>query len=491
MAFPFGSLFSSFAGRRRPSAAGESGRRDWFTAPPATRSFEGAGGGRRWRGFGPTLPPLAAQIAQRGTLAQRARHLVANNPLAAAGAEAWVNALVGTGIKPQSAHPEPAVRAQLNAAWERWTDEADADSLGDAYALQALAARRMVVDGEAFAALSHGEDGALRIRLIDAEQVDGALHRDLGGGARILAGIEFDASGRRVAYHLFKDRPGLPLAGSLDTLRVPAADLCQLFHPAMPGQVRGVSWFAPVLLKLADLDSATDAQLMRQKVAALLAGFIIDSDGSAGGFDGARDGAGNLDGGLEPGTLKVLAPGQDIRFSEPAKVGGEVIDFLAVTAREIAAGLGVPAAVITGNFSDANYSSLRAALVDFRRRVEAVQHHVLVFQLCRPVWRRFVTAEVLSGRLAAPDFARNPEPVLAARWITPKQDWVDPAKDVAAEIAAIGAGLMSRRQAVAGRGYDLEALDAEIAADTANAQALGLAFGVPAAAASTNEGEAA
>lgn len=483
MAWPFISFLSGRIG----SAAGIGGRREVTSAPPATRSYEGAGGGRRWRGFGPTLPPLAAQLAARGTLAQRARHLVANNPLAASAADAWGSNLVGTGIKPQSAHPDASVRPWLNAAWERWTDVADADGLGDFYALQALAARRMVVDGESFAVIAHAEDGAPRIRVLDAEQIDGAMHRDLGNGARIVAGIETDATGRRVAFHVFRDRPGLPLATSLDTLRIPAADMCHIFAPTMPGQLRGVSWFAPVLLKLADLDSAMDAQLMRQKVAALLTGFVTDPDGQAGGFEGERDGAGNLEGGLEPGTLKVLAPGQDIRFSDPAKVGAEVIDFLKINAREIASGLGLPYETLTGDLSGTNYSSIRAGLVAFRRRVEALQHNVLVFQICRPVWRRFVAAEILSGRLAAPGFERNPEPFLAARWITPRQDWVDPAKDAAAEVLAIQNGLMSRRQAVAGRGYDLEQLDAEIAADNENAAALGLTFGGTAAPASSEE----
>ncbi|RIK96394.1 MAG: hypothetical protein DCC74_10485 [Proteobacteria bacterium] len=42
--------------------------------------------------------------AARGPLARRARYLAANNALAASGVEAWVSALVGTGIKPQSSH---------------------------------------------------------------------------------------------------------------------------------------------------------------------------------------------------------------------------------------------------------------------------------------------------------------------------------------------------------------------------------------------------
>ena len=47
------------------------------------------------------------------------------------------------------------------------------------------------------------------------------LHREIGGGARIRAGIEFDAAGRRVAYRVLSSRPGDPLGPlRMDPLRV-------------------------------------------------------------------------------------------------------------------------------------------------------------------------------------------------------------------------------------------------------------------------------
>lgn len=174
-----------------------------------TRSYDGAGGGRRWRGH-PDMPvTLAAMHAARGPLARRARYLASNNALAASGVEAWVSALVGTGIKPQSSHTNQPVRQALNLAFENWTDDADADGLTDFYGLQAIMVRRMVIDGEAFGLLVNA-DGYLRLRLIDAEQVDPSLNRELPSGARIVQGIEFDANGRRVAYHILPERPGMP-----------------------------------------------------------------------------------------------------------------------------------------------------------------------------------------------------------------------------------------------------------------------------------------
>lgn len=439
---------------------------------PAVRSYDGAQGGRRWRGAGEMPAPISAGLTARGPLSRRARYLVANNAMAAAGLEAWTSALVGSGIRPTPTHPDAAFCATAAASFEGWTDRADADGLGDAYALQALAARLLVRDGECFVVMNHADDGALQLRVLDSEMIDPAMNRELGGGARIISGIEFDASGRRIAYHVFKERPGLPLGAGLDTIRLPAEDVCHVFKPETAGQIRGVSWFASVLLRLRDLDDAHDAQIMRQKTAALMTGFIVSADGQV-PFDGERDG-GTLEGGLEPGTIKVLSPGQDYRQSDPAKIGAEAVDFLRLTAKEVAAGLGVPASAITGDYGDANYSSLRAELVAFRRRVEALQHNVLVYQLCRPIRRRFITSEVLSGRLSAPGFMADPEPYLACRWIVPKQEWTDPAKDVAAEIEAINAGLMSRRQAVEARGISVEELDTERAADAAREAVLGL-----------------
>jgi lambda family phage portal protein len=145
-----------------------------------------------------------------------------------------------------------------------------------------------------------------------------------------------------------------------------------------------------------------------------------------------------------------------------------------LTEREIAVGLGLPASIFTGDLSDVNYSSIRAGLVEFRCRVAALQHGVIAFQALRPIWRRWATTEVLSGRVNT-----TVDAALPVKFITPKQQWVDPAKDVQAELDAIAGGLMSRREAVTSRGVDIEALDAEIAADNERAKALGLTFTNP------------
>ena len=307
--------------------------------------------------------------------------------------------------------------------------------------------------------------------------IDESANRQLPNGGWIIAGVEFNADGVRVAYHVFRELPTDVFATTQRTVRIPASDIIHLMLPQGPGQVRGVSWLAPVLLRLRELDALEDALAVGVKVAALHAGFLTDMNGTAADspFDGVRDGS-VLESGLEPGTLRYLPSGWDIKFSTPQQAQ-QTAEFVSHQIRAIAAGLGVPAHLVSGDLRDANYGSLRAGMIAFRQRLEQVQFGTLIPQMCQPIYERAITALVLSGQLDAPGFEADPAAYLAAEHYPPPMPWIDPQKDMAAIREALDSGLMSRRQAVAERGYSIEALDAEIAADRAREAALGLNFG--------------
>lgn len=441
---------------------------------PAVRSFDANGSSRRWpsarENFGRTV---AETTAAAPVIRARARHQIANNAYAANGAGAWEATLVGAGIVAASGHPDAAKRKSVGVALASWNRVADADGRTDLFGIQAAVARALVADGEAFVHLMTTPEG-LRLRLLPAEMVDESDTRDLPGGGRTVAGVEFDAFGRRVAYWIFPHRPSDIFTSALAAVRVPADDVLHVFRPLGAGQVRGVSWFAPVLLRLRELDGIEDALAVGVKIAALHAGFLTDLNGTAAGspYDGAQSGT-VLETGLEPGTLKVLPAGFDVKFSTPAQVQ-QVGELLSHEIRAIAAGLGVPAYLVDGDLRQANYSSLRAALVAFRQRAEAIQFQTLIPQLVRPIFERAILSLVLSGEINAPDFEANPADYLAAEFYPPAQPWVDPAKDIKATSDAIDSKLMSRRQAVAALGFNVEDIDAEIAADRARETALGL-----------------
>jgi capsid protein len=105
-----------------------------------------------------------------------------------------------------------------------------------------------------------------------------------------------------------------------------------------------------------------------------------------------------------------------------------------------------------------------------------LQHGVIAHQLCRTVWARWLETAVLSGALELPDFARSPARYRPVNWIPPRWDWVDPLKDIQAQVLAMEAGIISRRKVVEATGYDVEEIDRENATDAKRAGDLGLHY---------------
>jgi lambda family phage portal protein len=314
--------------------------------------------------------------------------------------------------------------------------------------------------------------------MIPSEMLPLNRNESVSGGNVIRQGIEFDRIGRRVAYHFLRRHPGdITDPGTLgETVRVPASEVVHLIDPIDAGQLRGVSRFAPGIVKLFLLDQYDDAELDRKKVAAMHALFIT-TPAPQEAFDVAEsdeDGERTLD--LQPGQITMLEPGEEVQTSAPADVGQTYEPFQYRTLLQVSAALGVPYAYLSNDMLKANYSNSRLALLEFRRRIEAYQHAVMVWQFCRRVWARWMDVAVLSGALDIPDYEERRREYNACAWLPPKWDWVDPLKDARAEIEQIDAGLKSRTQALAERGYDAEQVDSEIAADKAREKGLGLNF---------------
>ncbi|KAB2542305.1 hypothetical protein AL035_08070 [Salipiger aestuarii] len=437
-------------------------------APVAVRSFDAAAGGRRGAGFGRHFgshgtETLAAAIPVRA----RARHAYANNGYIRNAVDAIVAEAVGAGIEANSAYPDKDVAALIDKAFS----DADLDAEGrtDFRGMTAAAVLAEIVDGEALF-VAENRDGRTVWRQYPAEALDESDTRDLGDGGYVVAGVEFAANGTRRAYHFRPQRPTDLFPTAQESIRVPAEDVIHIFRQLGSGQVRGISQLAPILLTVNELDQALDAMLVGLKISSMFAGFVTDTTN----MGGAGEAFPEADGGdisLEPGVVRVLPGGTDIKFAAPEQAK-ESIAFAKLTLGQIAAGLGVPQHLVDGDLSQANYSSLRAGLLPFRAKVEQYVYHTLVPQFLNPVFRRFVTDEYVAGRLDVTDLTAAQK----AEWLPPRPMQVDPQKDMEAARAALDMGLTSRRQAVAQLGWNVAELDREIAADRAREAELGLTF---------------
>jgi lambda family phage portal protein len=129
--------------------------------------------------------------------------------------------------------------------------------------------------------------------------------------------------------------------------------------------------------------------------------------------------------------------------------------------------VGLTYELLTGDLSQVNYSSIRAGLIEFRRRMEALQWQLLVPGLCQPVWRRFVEAAQAAGQLPQ-------DTEIIADWTAPRFEAVDPLKDIQADVLAVRAGVMTLKEAIARQGYEPAQVLREIAETNAELDALGL-----------------
>lgn len=254
------------------------------------RQLDAAAGGYRWSGAKTSGNARSAIHAGAATVSARAAHYALNNPHGAKMTQALPDQMIGHGIKPIAQVENENLRRALHRSFLNWTDNTDASGLGDFYAMQHHAVRDMVVMGEALLIWSNRPDGTPQLQRLHPEQLDRSFTKNLTAATYVVQGIEFDrATGARVAYHIRSGEGGTLTEwaaggwGGVSTLtRFPAANVIHMFRPLVPGQVRGLSWFAPILLSAHELDQLSDALLVRAKVAALHAGFIYDAEGTGG-----------------------------------------------------------------------------------------------------------------------------------------------------------------------------------------------------------------
>jgi lambda family phage portal protein len=307
-----------------------------------------------------------------------------------------------------------------------------------------------------------------------------------------MNGIELDLLGKRAAYWFYPIHPGdapiEPGITGMAPIRVPASEVLHIFKCTRPGQMRGVPLITPALVRMFLLDQYDDAELERKRIAAMFAGFVTspmpEDILAQGPVDASADEPDINLSGLEPGTMQLLRPGESVTFSEPADVGGTYEAYQYRQQLALFAAVGIPYSLATSDLRRANYSSLRGSIVEYRRKLEQMQHNIFVFQMCTPIWRRWLDTAVLAQAVAidASAYVADAVDFQRARWIPQRNDWVDPLKDRQAEKLAVDAGFKSRSDVIEAEGHDPEENDRRIAADQKRATDLDLTFAVHTAA---------
>ncbi len=466
---------------------------DGKTITLRTGAFDAASSSRlNWMPGGLTDPtPDAGDIE---TMRNRLRQQIRNNPLARAAIEVPVQNVVTHKCRPQfrvraddpntiaprfkglEITEEMARRAavQFEAAWPIFAKHVDPGNRLQIEDLAFLLFRAFKTDGEVLlhrtvAPLTGGRQfqTAFEVIEIDRLRTPSDKHTD----ASIDNGIELDENGAPVAYWIMKTHPASSWSyESSNFRRIPAEEIRHLYRMDRPGQTRAQPPGAVVLQGLRDLKDLQDATILKaQHSASHTAVAETRNPEAAAGDYGAeeeeKEDVTYTEIPIITGKLNLLPIGEKFYEFKSDHPTATYESFTKGCKRDIGAGVGISGLALTRDGSDVNYSSMRGLYLGDRMGYlidrAFLKRHGLDW-----VTDSYADEAVLAGWVEAPYYVERRDSYTATTWHFGAWGWVDPTKEVAAEVAAVAGNIKTLDEVVQAEGGDAEeVIDANLRAE--------------------------
>ncbi len=396
-----------------------------------------------------------------------ARYLERNHDLARGALSVLVRNIVGPngiGVEPMPRRADGSVDTELARAltdlWRDFTRRPEVTwTRGWASACR-LACRSWLRDGEMFAqtlagsipTLNHGTAVPFSVELLEADLVPFDYDRPARG---IRQGVERNAWGRHIAYHVYKGHPGdlLPTVSTLfpELKRVPAERMLHPFMSDRISQTRGVSLFASVITRLQDIKDYEESERVAAKVAASMAAYIRKGTSDLYPDDGRAE--------KERRQLKFqagmifddLGPGEDIGTIDTKRPNENAGEWRNDQLRAFASGADVGHSSVSRRY-DGNFSAQRQELVE-----QWASYRVLaddfIGQFVQPAWERFVSTAAAAGLIPVRRDVQLSQ-LVDAEFRPPPMPWIDPTKEATAFKTEKETGGKSVPQHIRERGGD-------------------------------------
>ncbi|MBL4709748.1 MAG: phage portal protein [Flavobacteriales bacterium] len=405
----------------------------------ALAAYEGAKPGR----FRKDRPDNSSgdAVVGRGGAALRgyARNLEQNYDVAQRILDVMVQKIVG----PEGISVEPLIRntdgklhkdfiRELLLIWTEWKLHPEVTGELNYGAMQRLSCRTWLRDGEMLAqqlmgkvpGLQHGTIVPFSLELIEAD----LLPFDYDDEAkRITQGIERNAWGRRVAFHIYKNHPGdATYQLNLKTKRVSADRMLHLKNVKRIRQARGVSVLASIIRRIEDLKDYEESERISARVDAALTAYI--KKGLPESYVAPEDGdKTNRNFGMQPGMVfDGLQEGEEVGTIQSNRPSTLLAPFHQFMLRMASVSAGATYSSVSGDYNG-SYSAQRQELVEGYGGYSVLTAD-FVNQFSLPNWKSFIDMAILSGRLNVPGDV-DMRTLYMAGFFGPSMPWIDPVKE--------------------------------------------------------------
>lgn len=343
--------------------------------------------------------------------------------------------------------------------------------------------RQVAMDGEYLARIVRGKRAGrhgIQIQVLDPEILPVWYEKDLGAGSYIQSGIEFNALGKPLAYHLMAYGPNEDTYSYYGRkfVRVPAQDIIHEFVTELVNQYRGLPWLATPLTAMKMLAGYEESALVAARVGASNMAFFKRTANEELPAD-VESPTGDLEMEAEPGVFRELPPGMSVDAWNPKYPDAQFPTFIKASLRRIASGLGVSYNTLANDLEGVNYSSLREGALQDRDAWSVIQSWMAEVFLDR-LYREWLHWQMTTGGVTLPMAApaslnfSNENKYLRVKWLPRRWQWVDPEKEMSANTASILHRLKSRSQIIREMGHDPERVWDEIARENEILQQKGI-----------------
>jgi len=300
-----------------------------------------------------------------------------------------------------------------------------------------------------------------RLEIISGTRVDTPLEEPAKGNT-IKYGVELDADGKHVAYHVAQEdgtSKRVAAVGRKSKRRV-AWMVYGTDHRI--DDVRGVPLLGIVIQSIKEIDRYRDSTQRKATINSILAMFVKKTQdgmgtrslGAGASLKGQVD-VTDSDGTTKTRNIQKFVPGvviEELGYGEepvPHSVSGTDVNFGRFESAVLAAIAWcneIPPEILVLSFNS-NYSASQAATNEFKMFLNG-ERSKFGEQVLQPIYSEWLITEILTGRVIAPDFLdamRDPSKVyIFAAWLN--SDWtgaIKPSLDIVK--TAKGYGLLADR----------------------------------------------
>lgn len=441
------------------------------TKPMHSRKFQAARIDRTTASWTATTNSINQELKNDlNMLRARARELIKNNEHANKYANLCVSNIIGsTGFNLQARSvengtPDKLANEAIEKAFYTWAQKGVCDVTGRMSFCDFTRAiiRGMPSDGEFLVRKIYGAASGnafgFALQLIDVDRIDTTYHEDkLPNGNSVVLGVEINAYGKQVAYHVFTSHPSEHNKSTRRRERIPASDLIHGYIQEMPEQMRGIPWMSSSMLTLHHLDEFEKSALLAARKGADTLGFFVAPEGTLSpDTSNANEAQINIS---VAGSYDTLPEGYDFRPYSSQYPDAMIGEFIKIYHRRIANGFKVSYASMANDLSEVNFSSIRTGVIEERDQWMVFQNW-FIESFLKDIFLEWLKMALLKSQILLANGSALPAYNLnkfsSHQWQGRRWQWVDPLKDIQYARLAVKSGVASPQMIAAQNGVDLE-----------------------------------